>query len=370
MVRKRAVLVGLFAAVLLVLAGCAGGGGSKSASGSGSGAGAGGKLTIAFLMPCSTCASRYESQDKPEFTAAVKKLDPSATVIAENAQGDSATQLSQAEAALTAGANVLVVNPFDENTGAAIVAKAHAVKVPVISYDALITNAPADFYLSYDNVKVGRLQGQYLVDNLAKGAAVAVMNGAPGNGPAAQFEAGVHQALDPAFKSAALKNVYETNVPNWDPSNAQQLMAGALTKVHDKVNGVIGSNDGDAGGIAAALAAQSLGTKVLLTGQDATLAGLQRILQGTQSMTVYKNINNEATAAAKLAVTMGQSGTSAAVSKYKTASTPNGSSAPIPSDLLNPVVVTKANVSAVVNDHVFTWAEICKGIPASACPSQ
>ena len=138
---------------------------------------AGGPAKIAFLMPCSTCAPRFEEQDRPDFIAAVKKLDPSIEVTVTNAQGSVATIIQQAEAALTNGANVLVAEPFDMAAGAAIVAKAHAAHVPFVSYDALITNAPVDFWVSFD----GALQAQYLLDHLAKGSSVAILNGAPGN---------------------------------------------------------------------------------------------------------------------------------------------------------------------------------------------
>src|SRR6266851_5685466 len=161
-------------------------------------------LKIAFLMPCSTCADRFENQDKPLFEQAVHDIDPSIQVIANNAQGNSATQQSQAEAALTNGAGVIVISPLDEAAGAAIVAKASAQKVPVVSYDGLVTGAMTDYYVSFVNEKVGELQAQFLVDHLKEGSTVAVINGSQDIAPGRQFKSGAHQVLDPVIQSGKL----------------------------------------------------------------------------------------------------------------------------------------------------------------------
>lgn len=257
--------------------------------------------TIAFLMPCSTCADRFEGQDKPDFIAAIKDLDPTATVIANNAQGSADDQVSQAEAALTNGAKVLVVSPLTEAAGAAIVDKAQAQHVPVLSYDGLLTGAPADFYVSFQNEKVGELQGQFLIDKLPKGSTIALINGSQDIDPGRQFKAGAHKAIDSAVGNGGLVLGFEADTQGFDPAKAQTEMEQALTKLNDKVDGVLVANDGMAGGVIAALTARQLNGKVLVTGQDATDAGLQRILAGDQTMTVYKGIKAEATAAAKVA---------------------------------------------------------------------
>ncbi len=155
------------ATMILATAGAVHGGQARAAT----------PLKIAFLMPCSTCADRFEHQDKPDFVAAIKALDPSIAVIANNAQGDSATQQSQAEAALTNGANVIVVSPLDEAAGAAIVAKAAAQHVPIVSYDGLITGAKANYYVSFSNETVGVLQGQYLATHVKHGGTIVMING-------------------------------------------------------------------------------------------------------------------------------------------------------------------------------------------------
>src|SRR6266852_2580536 len=291
-------------------------------------------LKIAFLMPCSTCADRFEHQDKPDFIAAVHAIDPSIQVIANNAEGSDPSQISQAEAALTSGANVIVISPLDEATGQAIVSKTAAVHVPVISYDGLLTGAKVDFYASFDNVKTGVAQGQYLVDSLPAGASVAMINGAQDIAPGRQFKQGTEQAL---------------------------------TKLNNHVDAVLVANDGMAGGVVAALTAQHLAGKVVVTGQDATDAGLQRIVLGTQSMTVYKSIKLEAQAAAQVAVALAK-GDQSKIKSVSNTTTDNGAGS-VPSDILQPTVITKSNAATVVTDGFTTWQNICAGAPSgSTCP--
>ena len=262
--------------------------------------------TIAFLMPCSTCADRFEGQDKPLFIEAVRKLDPAAKVIANNAQGSGEAQISQAEAALTNGASVIVVSPFTEAAGAAIVDKAKAQNVPVVSYDGLITGAPADFYISFQNERVGELQAKFLADHLPAGATIAVINGSQDIAPGRQFKAGAHKVLDPLVATGRLVIGYDADIQGFDPAKAQAAMEQGLTKLNDKVDGVLVANDGMAGAVITALTARHLNGKVLVTGQDASDAGLQRILAGDQTMSVYKAIKREAEAAAKVALALGR----------------------------------------------------------------
>src|SRR5215472_6342075 len=197
---QAAILTGAAAAALAV-AGCsssgtttsastsaaAGSATSSSAASSSSGAAAG---KIAFLMPCSTCAARFETQDKPDFIKAVQQLDASAQVIADNAQGSDATQVAQAEDAITNGAKVIVISPLDETTGKAIVAKAEAANVPVIAYDGLLTGAKISFYVSFDPTVVGQMQGQYLAAHQASGTNVIMINGDQTADTGREFKAG------------------------------------------------------------------------------------------------------------------------------------------------------------------------------------
>jgi D-xylose transport system substrate-binding protein len=320
---------------------------------------------IAFLMPCSTCADRFEGQDKPAFIAAVNAIDPSARVIANNAQGSADTQVNQAEAALTNGASVLVVSPLTEAAGAAIVEKAQAQHVPLLSYDSLVSGAKVDFYVAFQNQKVGALQGQFLIDHLAKGATIAIINGSQDIAPGREFKAGAHEAIDPAVKSGKLKIGFEADTQMFDPAKAQAEMEQGLTALNDKVDGVLVANDGMAGAVVAALTARHLNGKVLVTGQDATDAGLQRILTGDQTMSVYKGIKAEASAAAKVALLLAK-GQGDAARKLATGRVDNGAGQ-VPAILLEPKIVTKNNIGeTVIADGFTTLPRICVNAAASA----
>jgi D-xylose transport system substrate-binding protein len=315
-------------------------------------------------MPCSTCADRFEGQDKPLFIEAIRKLDPAAKVIANNAQGSAEAQISQAEDALTNGANVIVVSPFTEAAGAAIVDKAQAQKAPVVSYDGLITGAPADFYISFQNEKVGELQAKFLADHLPAGATIAVINGSQDIAPGRQFKAGAHKVLDPLVSAGRLVVGYEADIQGFDPAKAQAAMEQGLTKLNDKVDGVLVANDGMAGAVITALTARHLNGKVLVTGQDASDAGLQRILAGDQTMSVYKAIKREAEAAAKVALALSQ-GKAEDVKAMATASVDNGAGQ-VPAILLEPIIVTKDNINDTVLADGFTTGERIKAAaPAS-----
>jgi D-xylose transport system substrate-binding protein len=351
------VLVGLSATVAL---------GTAAAKRS-SGAAQAGAIKIAFVMPCSTCASRFEQQDKPDFIKAVHKLNSKIQVIADNAQGSDATQISQVEDALANGAKVIVISPLDTAVGKAVVTKAAKQHVPVIAYDGLLTGAKIQFYVSFDNTKVGQIQGQYIVSHVAKGGTIAMVNGDQTSAPGVQFKKGALSALNPAFNSGQLKLGYTADTKLWDPSVAQTEMQQALTKLNNNVQGVLSPNDGIAGGVIAALKQQHLDGKVVVTGQDATTQGLQYILEGVQSMTVFKPIVAEANTAAKVAVGLAE-GKKNAVSSVAKTKLGNGAGR-VPTVLLQPIVVTKANVGLVVKDNGgSTWAQICSGIPAADCP--
>jgi D-xylose transport system substrate-binding protein len=355
-------LIGGLLVALAALPACSTG----HASGTSGPGGASGK-TIAFLMPCSTCADRFESKDKPYFIDAVKALDPSIKVIANNAQGSDATQLQQVESGLTNGASVLVVSPFTASAGAVIVDKARAANATVLAYDGAIAGAVPDAYVSFDNQKVGELQGQYLLDKLPAGATVAMINGDISSGPGQAFKAGAHKVLDPAFASGRLKLGFESDTPGFDPASGQREMEQGLTKLADKVDGVIAPNDGLAKAVITALTARKLNGKVLVTGQDATDTGLTDIVLGQQSMTVYKSIRAEAHKAAEIAVTLAHG--DKAKAKSLTTTTVDNGTGQVPSVLLQPVAVTRDNIAdTVIKDGFTTKAKVCSGDAASKCP--
>jgi D-xylose transport system substrate-binding protein len=313
---------------------------------------------IALLLPESKTA-RYESQDKPNLVKKLAALCPNCDVIYSNADQDASKQQSQADAAITNGAKVLVLDPVDSASAASIATKAKSQNIPVISYDRLITGAPVDYYISFDNVKVGQLQATALSEKLSSdGSAtgpIIKINGAPTDNNAKLFS----QGSTAVFKDKGVTIAKEYDTPDWSPDKAQSEMEQAITAVgKDKIKGVYAANDGTAGGAIAAMKSAGMDpTKIPTTGQDAELAGIQRILAGEQYMTVYKAIKPEAEAAAQLAFDL-LSG------KTPDASTVNGKtdngSGQIPSVLLQPVAVTKDNVKdTIIADGFWTAAQLC-----------
>jgi D-xylose transport system substrate-binding protein len=320
---------------------------------------------IALLLPGSKTA-RYESHDRPHFERKVKELCAECEVIYSNADQDAARQQNQAEAALTNGAQVMVLAPVDSASAAAIVTRARQSKVPVISYDRLITHAEVDYYISFDNQKVGQLQGTALVEKLkadGKGSGTIVMiNGSPTDNNARIFKNGAHSVID----GSGLKIGAEYDIPDWSPDKAQQQMEQALTSIgKNKIAGVYAANDGMAGAAIAAMKAAGAKPLPPVTGQDAELAAIQRILVGEQFMTVYKAIKPEAETAAELAVALmrGQPAPAGRINAKV-----NNGKVDVPAILLEPVAVTKDNVkSTVVADGFWKPEEICTGSYRDAC---
>jgi D-xylose transport system substrate-binding protein len=366
MFRNTRKAVGVTAAAVLaiglVAAGCGssnnGGGGTSSSNNKGG--------TIALLLP-ETKTARYESQDKPHFEQKVKALCPNCKIIYSNANQDAAQQQQQAEAALTQGAKVLVLDAVDAASAGAIVQKAKAQKVPVISYDRLVTDAPVDYYISFDNVRVGQLQGQALAKKLkddgnATGPIV-MINGAPTDNNAKLFKQGATGALN----SAGIKVLKSYDTPDWSPDKAQNEMQQAITAVGESgFNGVYAANDGTAGGAIAAMKSAGINSAQRpTTGQDAELAAIQRILAGTQYMTVYKAIKPEAEQAAQMAVDL-VNGRKPPASLVKD-KVDNGQ-LQVPSVLLTPVAVTKDNVKdTIIKDAFWTTNQICTAAYAADC---
>jgi D-xylose transport system substrate-binding protein len=367
MFRNKRNAVGVTAAAVLAIGLVAAGCGSSSNSNTGGGGTSASNNkggTIALLLP-ETKTARYESQDKPHFEQKVKALCPNCKIIYQNADQDAAQQQQQAEAALTQGAKVLVLDAVDAASAGAIVQKAKAQKVPVISYDRLVTNAPVDYYISFDNVRVGQLQGQALAkklkdDGKATGPIV-MINGAPTDNNAKLFKQGATGALN----KAGIKVLKSYDTPDWSPDKAQDEMQQAITAVGDSgFNGVYAANDGTAGGAIAAMKSAGIAPNDRpTTGQDAELAGIQRILAGTQYMTVYKAVKPEAQQAAQMAVDLAN-GRKPTIANKKT----DNGQLQVPSVILTPVAVTKDNVKdTVVKDGFWKTNQICTSAYASAC---
>jgi D-xylose transport system substrate-binding protein len=346
----------------MALAAC--GGDDNGDSGGGGGGGDGGKSgSIALLLPESKTA-RYESQDRPHFESKVKELCSGCDIIYSNADQDAAKQQQQAEAAITKGAKVLVLDAVDAASAGAIVNRAKQSQIPVVSYDRLITDADIDYYISFDNEKVGTLQGNSLVKKLkddGQKGSIVMINGAPTDNNAKLFKQGAHSVID----SSGYKVAKEYDTPDWTPDKAQQEMEQAITALgKDGFVGVYAANDGTAGGAIAAMKGNGVDPKTIpTTGQDAELAGIQRILAGEQYMTVYKALKAEAEAAGQLAVDLVQGKTPTGVdSKID-----NGSKQ-VPSILLQPVAVTKDNIKdTIIKDKFWSVKEICTGEYAAGC---
>jgi D-xylose transport system substrate-binding protein len=342
----------------IVLAACGGGGGGGS-----------GNQTIGLLLPESK-TTRYEAQDRPHFEQKVNQICSDCDIFYANANQDPATQQNQADAALSRGVKVLVLDPVDAASAASIVAKAKEQGVPVISYDRLVTNADLDYYISFDNVRVGRLQAQSLVRKLEAGgegnATIPMINGAPTDNNAKQFKQGANSVFD----KSNLKIGKEYDTPDWSPDQAQTEMEQTITALGKSgFAGVYVANDGMAGGAIAAMKGAGIDPKTRpTTGQDADLAGIQRILVGEQYMTVYKAIKTEAEDAAQIAVALakGEKVPTGLVNQR----TDNGMKS-VPSVILRPVAVTKNNVKeTVIKDGFWTTFQICTGRFAAACTAE
>jgi D-xylose transport system substrate-binding protein len=361
---RRALVLLLAALAMSAVVACGddddddGGGGG---GGGGDGGGGGGK--IALLLPESKTA-RYESHDHPGFESKMKELCPDCELLYSNADQDAAKQQQQAEAAITQGAEVMVLDPVDAASAGAIVQRAKQSQIPVISYDRLITDADIDYYISFDNEKVGTLQGESLVKKLEEDGAkgdIIMINGAATDNNAKLFKEGAHSVID----KSPFKVAKEYDTPEWSPDNAQREMDQAITAVgKDGFVGVYAANDGTAGGAIAAMKGQGIDPKTRpTTGQDAELAGIQRILIGEQYMTVYKALRREAEQAAELAVALVRDETPPAADDK----VDNGMKE-VPSILLEPVAVTKDNINdTIIKDEFWPVNEICTGKYAAAC---
>jgi D-xylose transport system substrate-binding protein len=351
--------------VALMLAGC---GTSSTPGGGGPFSAAKGCKKIGVLLPETATSARWDGKDRPLLEQLIPQELSGATVDYSNANGSAATQLNQAEADLTKGDCILVVAPFDASASATIVAKAKAQGVPVIAYDRLIQSNDLAYYVSFDNVRVGELQGQYIADNYSKYVTaqgnnnLVMINGAPTDNNALLFKQGALNKLQPLINNNSLKLVYTVMTKDWDNPTAQNEMAGALTANSNKIAVAYVANDGMATTVIAALAQQHLDGKVLVTGQDATVDGIRNILLGKQNMTVYKAISKEADATAKLVAALSKGSDTSSLVNGQTKVT-TGSN--IPSVLETPVAVDTSNIaSTVLADNYVSKSDICQGVPA------
>lgn len=330
---------------------------------------------VAVLLPESDSSARYEAYDRPLLEQEIKQAVPGVTIQYANANNSSDTQQNQAEAVLTKGACILVVDPQDADKASVIVQRAKASQVPVISYDRLIQDPDLAYYVSFDNVKVGELQGQYLADlfqkgtdGLKPGANLVVLAGAQTDNNALLFRQGALNKLQPLVDQKRINLVFDQYTPNWDPTRAQNLMEGALTKQGNDIQMVYAANDTLANAAIAALRAQKLNGKVPVTGQDATPTGIQNILAGDQVMTVYKPISQEARATAQLVAALSNGTDPGTLVNGKTDLKGGGQVASV---LLAPIAVDQNNVEqTVLADGFVKKDQICQGAATKSAVCQ
>ncbi len=313
---------------------------------------------IALLLPESK-TSRYETVDRPMFVDAIEETCPECRVIYANAGQDAGRQQAQAESALSQGARVLVLDPVDSIAARGIVEAAEERGVAVIAYDRFISQAPLDYYIAYDAGRVGQIQGAALVEALSDrelrpDEGVLLVHGAPTDSNAAEIKDGLEEAL----WGSGIPVLAEFDTPDWSPDASQQWVEGQLSQFGDRVVAVYAANDGTAAGAISAMRAAGMRPVPPVTGQDAELAAIQRIVTGDQLMTVYKRIGQEARLAASIAVRLlrGENPTADLLVDG------------VPSRLLASVVVTRDDIrSVIVDGGVFTVDQICTPAYEQAC---
>ncbi len=324
--------------------------------------------SIAVLLPDSISSARWEADDRRFFERAFQAAGVKYIIV--NAQGDARAQQTQAEQAITNGAKVLLLVNLDSGSGAAIIAQAREAGVKVIDYDRLTIEGPgADIYVSFDNVSVGRLMGETLepiIDALpVEKPRVVLLDGSPTDNNSSLFAAGYKSIAEPKFEAGEWEKVDEQAVPDWDNQQALVIYEQILTAAGGKVDATFAANDGLAGSVISALKGQGL-QPIPLSGQDATVGGIQHILAGWQTMTTYKPIQLEAQAAADAAIRLLKGEVATSI----TSETLNNGQNDIPFIKLTPIAVTKDNIAqTVIADGFRTWAEICVGEFEQFCPA-
>ena len=348
------------AALSLALAACGGGDDTGGAGGTG---GEGGEATgkVGVILPDSKSSARWETADRPLLEAAFKAAGVEYDI--QNAQGDKGQFQTIADAMISSGVKVLMIVNLDSGSGKAVLDKAKSQGVATIDYDRLTLGGSAQYYVSFDNESVGKLQGEGLVKCLEeKGVTsgnIVYLNGSPTDNNATLFRNGYDGVLS---KLTQYKKVDEQSVPDWDNQQAATIFEQMLTK-NPKIDGVLAANDGLGNAVISVLKKNSLNGKVPVTGQDATVEGLQNILNGDQCMTVYKAIKKEADAASELAISLikGEEGETNGTTKD------TEGNRDVPSVLLEPQAITAANVKDVVTDGFVTKEQLCTGAFAAKC---
>jgi D-xylose transport system substrate-binding protein len=321
--------------------------------------------TVGVILPDTTSSTRYTLYDAPLLTKAFNAAGIKSDI--QNAQGSTANFQSIAQSMIGEGVKVLIIDSIDATSGAAVEQQAAAAGIKVIDYDRVNLGGSAAYYVSFDNTEVGKLQGQTLVDCLNQSGVsnpkiIMVDGGTDVDNNAVLFAQGAKDVLQPLASSGKLTIESEVVDKGWTIANAAPVFSQALTADGGKVDGVLAANDDIANAVVGVLQQDGLAGHVAVTGQDAQVEGLQNILKGQQSMTVFKNITYEADAAAKLAIALisGQSPSSLGITFSSQQIDPKNPS--LQSVLLPPQVITYSNVEAVVTAGALTAAQVCNGL--------
>ncbi|GAB1645032.1 sugar ABC transporter substrate-binding protein [Krasilnikovia sp. MM14-A1259] len=337
----------------------------KTSDNTGSGTGTSSVGKVGVILPDTASSQRWGTDDPKYLKAAFDAAGVQADI--QNAQGDKSQFQTIADGMISSGVKVLMIVNLDSGTGKAVLDKAKAAGIATIDYDRLTLNGGANYYVSFDNVKVGELQGKGLIDCLTAKKytkpVVAELNGSPTDNNATLFAQGYNSQLDPKYASGEYTKGPNQSVPDWDNAQAGTIFEQMLTQ-NKNIKGVLAANDGLGNAAIQVLKKNKLNGQVPVTGQDATVQGLQNILAGDQCMTVYKAIKQEADAAAALAISLakGEKPTTATGT-----TTDPESKAAVPSVLLTPKSIVKDNVKDVVADGFVTKEQLCTGEYAKMC---
>jgi D-xylose transport system substrate-binding protein len=323
------------------------------------------KPKIGVILPDSATSNRWEQADRKYLEAAFKTAGVDYDI--QNAQGDKNAFQTLADQMITSKVNVLMIVNLDSGTGKAVLDKAKTAGVATIDYDRLTLNGGAQYYVSFDNTAVGKLQGEGLVkcltDMKAVKPVIAELNGSPTDNNATLFAQGYDGVLNPKYESGEYVKGPNQSVPDWDNATGGTIFEQMLTQAKGKINGVLAANDGLANAVISVLRKNKLNGKVPVTGQDATVEGLQSILAGDQCMTVYKAVKQEADAAAELAVGLAKGENKPVTGSVR--DTESGKD--VPAVLLVPKPIFKDSVKDVVTDGFVTREELCTGTFAALC---
>ncbi len=323
------------------------------------------KPKVGVILPDSASAVRWETADRKYLEEAFQAAGIEYDI--QNAQGSTQTFQTIADAMLNSGVTILMIVNLDSGSGAAVLQKAKSQGVATIDYDRLTLGGGADYYVSFDNVAVGKLQGEGLVkcldDKGVEKPVVAYLNGSPTDNNATLFREGYDSVLKPKFDSGEYVKGPEQSVPNWDGTQAGTIFEQMFTEAQGKIDGVLSANDTLGGAAISVLARNGLNGQVPVTGQDASVAGLQNILKGDQCMTVYKAIKQEADAAAELAIALANGETPPGLTTVRDTE----ANRDVPSRLEVPVPIFKDDVKVFVDDGFVTKAELCTGEIEAIC---